>query len=181
MLRGSFLVLLFALTSTDEAKLTLTGELPRPVTMRLADLKAVGAVTVEWTEPRSRGGPRWDGHSHKVTGVPLDKVLEKAGFPRPAPWGKDVPVGERRSGRKAVIATALYGSGTFFTANELFPEVGGRTRAVIAWEIDGQPLGPEDGPLRLVVTTGDEQTRSLSSLRHLIKIEVAAVRTLRPR
>jgi DMSO/TMAO reductase YedYZ molybdopterin-dependent catalytic subunit len=162
MLRLTF-ALLVALAPAGEANLTVAGDLPNTGPMTLSDLKAAGAVTVEWTA---------HGHARKAAGVPLDKVLAKAGF-SPGPMGKDVPVRDKRSGwKKAVVATASDGFQAVFSCAELFPEMG-PTRAVIAWEIDGKPLSADEGPLRLVVTTDKEPARSL---RNLVKIEVVDLR-----
>jgi hypothetical protein len=163
MLRFTF-ALLLASASAGEANLTVAGDLPSAGTMTLPELKAAGSVTVEWSS---------HGHTRKATGVSLDKVLTKAGF-SPGPMGKDVAVREKRSGwKKAVVATASDGFQAVFSCAELFPEMG-PTRAVIAWEIDGKPLSADEGPLRLVVTTDKEPSRSL---HNLVKIEVVDLRS----
>jgi hypothetical protein len=113
------------------------------------------------------------GRTRRATGVPLDKLLGKAGF-NAGPMGKDVPAREKRSGwKKAVVATAADGFQAVFSCAELFPEMG-PTRALVAWEIDGKPLPAEEAPFRLVVTTDKEPSRSLYKL---VKIEVVDLRS----
>jgi DMSO/TMAO reductase YedYZ molybdopterin-dependent catalytic subunit len=48
----------------------------------------------------------------------------------------------------------------------------GPTRAFIAWEVDGAPLPAEEGPLRLIVTTDKEGSRSAYALRTLEVIDL---------
>src|SRR5262249_36962818 len=145
------------------ASLSVSGDLPSPGAPTRADLEALGTVTVEWTA---------HGHTRKAVGVPLDKVLAKAGFSA-GPMGKELAPGEKRSGwKKAVIASASDGFQAVFSAAELFPEMG-PTRAIVAWELDGKPLPGDEAPFRLVVTTDKEPSRSLYKL---VKIEVVDLR-----
>ena len=144
--------------------LSIAGDLSAPVRLTLADLKALGPATVEWTV---------HGRKRAALGVPLDKILTKAGFSA-GPMGKDVPVGEKRSGwKKAVVASAADGFQAVFSCAELFPDMG-PTRALVAWEIDGKSLLPEEAPFRLVVTTDKEPSRSLYKL---VRLEVVDLRS----
>ena len=77
-----------------EPSIAVTGDLPKPVTMTLAALEALGPVKATWSE---------HGATHEVYGVALDKVLAKAGFAK-GEMGKDVPVKEKRSGWKKCCA-----------------------------------------------------------------------------
>jgi hypothetical protein len=49
---------------------------------------------------------------------------------------------------------------------EVFESMGA-TRAMVVWKVDGKPLPEDRGPLRLVVLTDKEPSRSIYSLRKL--------------
>jgi DMSO/TMAO reductase YedYZ molybdopterin-dependent catalytic subunit len=88
--------------------------------------------------------------------------------------GKDVPVRDKRKGWKmAVRASAPDGFEAILSCAELF-ETMGPTRALIAWKIDGKPLPADRGPLRLVVLTDQEPSRSVHSVS---KLEVLDLRS----
>jgi DMSO/TMAO reductase YedYZ molybdopterin-dependent catalytic subunit len=123
----------------------------------LDQLKKLGTETADWSV---------HGQAHKVTGVPLEKVLQKAGF-EAGRMGKDVPPKEKRAGlKKIVIATASDGFEAIFSAGELLSEVG-NTRVLVVWEIDGKPLSEREAPLRIVVLTDKDPSRSLYKLQSL--------------
>lgn len=137
------------------ASLQLSGDLPRTGSLSLAELQKLGTVDTVWSK-------------HKVTGVPLDKVLAAFGF-TPGEMGKDVPKAEKRRGyRKVVVATAADGFQAVFSCAEVSSALG-PTQALVIWELDGQPLSADTGPLRLVVPTDRETSRSLWQL---VKLEV---------
>jgi DMSO/TMAO reductase YedYZ molybdopterin-dependent catalytic subunit len=48
----------------------------------------------------------------------------------------------------------------------------GGTTVLVAWEMDGKPLAPSVGPLRLVVPTDKKGTRALYQLVSLEVVEV---------
>ena len=90
------------------------------------------------------------GQTHQVTGVRVDKVLLHSGF-TPGQMGKDVPVKEKVKGyREVLVATARDGFQAVFSCAEVMEGMG-TTAAFIVWQVDGKPLGPEAGPLRIVV------------------------------
>ena len=83
-----------------------------------------------------------------------------------------MPKAEKRAGyRKVVVATARDGFQAVFSCAEI-AEGKGATRALVAWAIDGKPLPPEMGPLRLVVLTDGEPARSIYQLESLKVVEV---------
>jgi beta-aspartyl-peptidase (threonine type) len=142
--------------------LQLRGELPRPGALALGELQQVGAVQARFTE---------HGQAHEVRGVPLDKVLASRGF-APGKMGKSVAPAEKRPGYKlAAIAGAADGFQAVFTLAELSEAMGG-TRALVVWEMDGQPLAADRGPLRLVVTTDREPSRSVYQLESIEVVDV---------
>jgi hypothetical protein len=101
-----------------------------------------------------------------VVGVPLEKLLTRAGFEVGA-MGKDVPKHEKRKGwRMVVVASAADGFQAVLSCAEFFESMGA-TRAMVVWKIDGKPLPADRGPLRLVVLTDREPSRSIYGLRTL--------------
>jgi hypothetical protein len=91
--------------------------------------------------------------------------------------GKDVPKAEKRAGwKKVVVASAADGFQAVFSCAELAAEMG-PTRALVIWKLDGAPIAADEGPLRLVVLTDQEPSRSLWSLKRL---EVVDLRKIAP-
>ncbi len=158
--RGSALEL-----QANVAELQIRGDLPTTGTIRLAELQALGTVNATYTA---------HGKAHPVTGVPLHKVLGKFGM-SPGKMGKDILPTEKRSGYKlVVVATAADGFQAVFSAAE-FWEGMGKTQPLIAWAMDGKPLDAALGPLRLVVLTDGEPSRSL---HQLLRIDVVDMRKI---
>ena len=142
----------------------VSGALPRSASLGQPELNALGATTGTWT---------LHGTKHQVTGVRLDKVLTHLGF-TPGPMGKDVPVSVKRAGfRKVVVATARDGFQAVFTVAECFQGMG-PGEVLVVWAVDGKPLAPADGPLRLAVLTDAEPSRSLRQLKKLEIVDVVA-------
>jgi DMSO/TMAO reductase YedYZ molybdopterin-dependent catalytic subunit len=151
-----------ALEASPAASVRVDGALPRTGTLGQADLEKLGATTLSWTS---------HGQTHQVTGVRVDKVLVHFGF-TPGAMGKDVPVKEKVKGyRQVLVATARDGFQASFSCAEV-TEGMGTTVALIAWQLDGKALGPEAGPLRIVVTTDGEPARSIRQLERLHVIDV---------
>jgi DMSO/TMAO reductase YedYZ molybdopterin-dependent catalytic subunit len=146
------------------AGLEVAGALPQTGTITLADLKKLQPSKASWTN---------HGEAHEVTGVPLDRVLVKFGFD-PGSMGKDVPKREKRRGwHKVVVASARDGFSAVLSCAEVF-ETMGATRALVVWEMDGKPLPPDRGPLRLVVLTDKEPSRSVFSLARLNVVDLSS-------
>jgi hypothetical protein len=140
----------------------ISGALPQKGKISLEDLKRIGVTKTVW---KSRG------EEHEVTGVGLDKVLAKFGF-EPGAMGKDVPKQEKRRGwRKVVLATARDGYAAVLSCAEVSEEMGA-TRALVVWEVDGKPLPADRGPLRLVVLTDKEPSRSIYGLAKLEVVDL---------
>ncbi len=151
-----------AVASAPGAALELRGELPQPGALALADLERIGGVEAKWSE---------HGEAHRVRGVPLDKLLVARGF-TPGPMGKGLAPAEKRAGWKlAAVATGLDGFQAVFSLAEL-SEGMGPTRALVAWELDGKPLPADRGPLRLVVLTDQEPSRSVYRLARIELIDL---------
>jgi hypothetical protein len=159
-------LLLWALLTGSPAALSVSGELPRTGSMSLADVKALGAQKATWTA---------HGQAHQVEGVPLDALLNHFGFD-PGPMGPDVPKALKRAGwKRVVIASADDGYQAVFSCAEVMPSMG-PTRALVVWSVDGKDLPPENGPLRLVVLTDQEPSRSIYALRSLAVVDARKAR-----
>jgi len=151
------------LVAGPAAVLKVTGDLPSSGSLSAADLAAMAPVSVEW---KDRTGSR------HLRAVPLDRVLARFGF-TPGPMGKDVPIADKRAGwKKVVVAVAADGFEAVFSCAEL-QEGMGPTRAYVAFEADGKPLSAGDGPLKLLVPTDKEPSRSV---RQLVRLEVVDLR-----
>ncbi len=139
------------------------GALPKTATLGQAELEKLGSTTVAWTS---------HGQTHQVTGVRVDKVLLHFGF-TPGQMGKDVPVKQKVKGfREVLVATARDGFQAVFSCAEVMEGMGA-TAAFIVWQVDGKPLSPEAGPLRIVVTTDGEPARSIRQLDTLRVLDVS--------
>ncbi len=148
-----------SLASADPtpAQITLTGDVPKPAVFSIEQLEALGPVKASWKDHDA---------VHEVEGLPLDKLLAQAGF-TPGRMGKDVPKREKRAGwKKALRATAVDGYQALFSCAELWDGMG-PTRALLIWSMDGKPLPAGAGPLRIVVLTDKEPSRSVYQVTKL--------------
>ncbi|MGO8970754.1 MAG: hypothetical protein ACLQDQ_14440 [Myxococcaceae bacterium] len=146
-----------ALEAAPKPSVRVDGSLPQSGTLGQSELEKLGASTMTWTS---------HGETHQVKGVRVDKVLTHFGF-TPGPMGKDVPVAQKVKGfRQVLVATARDGFQAVFSCAEV-TEGMGPTVALVVWEVDGKVLGPDVGPLRMVVVTDALPARSLRQLETL--------------
>ena len=140
-----------ALAQAPAATLAVTGDVPMPLTLTLANLAAMPRQTVRIPNP--------DGSMAVYEGVALIDVLKKAGVP----FG-----GELRGKALAsyVLAKASDGYQVVFTPGEIDPSFGSQTM-LIADHRDGAPLSGNLGSLRLVVANDKEGARSVRMLEAL--------------
>ena len=146
----------------DLPALEIAGAISRPGKLTIAELQAFGSATGTWKQ---------HGRTHQVTGVPIQKVLAARGF-SPGPEGKNVPLVEKRAGwRKVLVAVVADGDEVAFSCAELSDEIGA-TKVLVVWSVNGKPLGPETGPLRLVSLSDHEPSRSVFKLERLVVVDV---------
>lgn len=151
--------------SAGPTQAALAGDIPTPGPITREELLALGPLEASWSA---------HGQTHRVRGVRVDKLLAARGF-TPGKMGKDVPKAEKRAGwRKVLLVTAADGYQALLSCAEMFEEMG-PTQALLVWEVDGQPLSSEQGPLRLVVTTDREPSRSIFAVRKLELIDLPAL------
>ncbi len=149
------------------AAVEVAGDIAKPGRLTVKDLEPLGAVTAAWEV---------HGQTHTVVGVPLEKVLRRAGW-EPGMMGKSLPPAEKRAGyKRVVLATARDGFQAVFSAAEL-TEGMGKTVALLVFKIDGKPLREDQGPLRVVVLSDGEPSRSLFQLQRLDIVDMRHVRT----
>ncbi|MGV3625353.1 MAG: FmdE family protein [Archangium sp.] len=138
--------------------LRLEGALIKPATLTVESLKALGSVSVDWSDKSG---------AHTFTGVRLDKVLTANGFAEGHGGGS--PKQKHEGLRSVLVATSADGFVSVFSVGELLEGMGPST-AFLAWEMDGKPLPREHGTFRLVVPSDKRGSRSsyqLTSLRVL--------------
>lgn len=154
-----------AKTGTAGSSVEVRGDLPKPGDLRLEDLEPLGATTATWT---------LHGQVHTVVGVSLDKVLRRFGW-EPGVMSKSMPPAEKRAGyKRVVVATASDGFQAVFSTAEI-AEGMGKTQALLVWMVDGKPLPAEQGPLRLVVLSDAEPSRSLYRLSRLDVLDMRRI------
>jgi DMSO/TMAO reductase YedYZ molybdopterin-dependent catalytic subunit len=136
--------------------LRVAGDVARPLELSAADLKGMDRASVETED---------DEGAKKYEGVWLRDVLAKAGAPQ----------GESLRGKALasyLVAIAKDGYQVVFSLGELDPAFRDNP-VLLAYEVNGQPLFPYQGPLRLVIP-GDK--RGARSIRMLERIEVVQLR-----
>jgi hypothetical protein len=143
--------------------LAVAGDLPRTGILTVADLARLAPESIDLKGPAGK---------QQARGVRLDKILVHFGFSA-GDMGKRESLRDKRAGWKKVVrATAADGFEAAFSCAELSDQMG-PTRAYVIFEVDGKPLPPEVGPLRLTVPTDKEPSRSL---RQLARVEVIDLR-----
>jgi DMSO/TMAO reductase YedYZ molybdopterin-dependent catalytic subunit len=141
-----------AAQTTGDLKLAVTGDVATPLTLSASDLAAMPREHVDVNDPH--------GGKASYDGVALQTILVKAGVPFGHMRGKSLT--------GYVLAEAKDGYEILFSLGELDPDFG-NTRVIVADVQDGKPLGPNKGPVRLVVPADKEGARSV---RMLEKLEV---------
>lgn len=143
----------------------MRGDVASPGSLTLRELAALPTVQVDWT---------MHGKTRKVLGVPLAKALERFGV-GPGPMSKEMAPKDKRPGyKKVLVASAPDGFQAVLSVAEI-SEGMGKTQALLVFQIDGQPLGAEEKPLRLVITTDGEPSRSLYRLQRIDVIDLRKV------
>ena len=136
-----------------EATLVVGGDVPTPLTLAPAALKAMPRTTVTVKEE--------GGREVQYEGVLVGELLKRAG----APVGRDL------SGKAVatyVRASAKDGYQVVFSLAELDPGFTSND-IIVADTVDGKPLFDYQGPLRIVAP---HDKRGARSIRMLQKIEV---------
>ena len=133
------------------AVLTVSGDVPMPLKLTLADLAAMPRQTVKIPNP--------NGGDFTYEGVSLFDVLKRAGAPT---RGRAA----RQCAGQLYPGQASDGYQVVFTLGEIDPSFG-KTTILLADHRDGAPLTGNQGALRLVVPNDHEGARSVRMLETL--------------
>lgn len=136
---------------TGRSALLVAGAVGQDLNLSLADLKALPRKSVS-----TKGH---DDVIHQYDGVPIGALLAKAGVPQgSALRGKSMGL--------AVVAEGSDGYRAIFSLAELDEDFAGEA-VLIVDSTDGQELGPDQGPLRLVVPGDKRQGRWVRMLKSI--------------
>ena len=128
----------------------VTGDVPKPLTLKAEDLAAM---------PREKASvPEQDGTQVEYEGVPLREVLKLAGLPLGKLRGKSLST--------YILAKAHDGYQVVFTLGEIDAEFGNE-QILVADKRDGKSLFGYQGPFRLTVPKDKAGARSVRMLETL--------------
>ena len=135
--------------TTTAPALLIKGAVKQELHLTLADLKAMPRTKVT-----AKGH---DATTHEYEGVTLTTLLAKAGAPQAGDLrGKNMSL--------CVIAEASDGYRAAFSLAELDPDFAAES-VLVADTADGKGLGPDQGPLRLIVPADKRQGRWVRLLK----------------
>ena len=138
------------------ATLSVGGDVPHPLSLTPADIKAMPRTTVTVTE---------EGREVNYEGVLVGEILKRA----------EAPVGRDLTGQAVatyVLAKAKDGYQVVFSLPELDPAFTSND-IIVADTIDGKPLFDYQGPLRIVAP---HDKRGARSIRMVQSIDVVRLR-----
>jgi DMSO/TMAO reductase YedYZ molybdopterin-dependent catalytic subunit len=137
--------------------LLVTGAVAQDLRLSLDDLKKMPRKSVSTRDHA--------GEMHQYDGVPIGAVLAKAGVPQgPALRGKSMAL--------TVVAEGTDGYRAIFSLAELDDDFAAES-VLIVDSTDGQPLGPDQGPLRLVVPGDKRPARWVRMLKSITIVNLA--------
>jgi DMSO/TMAO reductase YedYZ molybdopterin-dependent catalytic subunit len=135
--------------TTTAPALLIKGAVKQELHLTLADLKSMPR-----TKMTAKGH---DATTHEYEGVTLTSLLAKAGAPQAGDLrGKNMSL--------CVVAEGSDGYRAAFSLAELDPDFAAES-VLVADTSDGKALGPDQGPLRLVVATDKRQGRWVRLLK----------------
>jgi len=140
------------------AELRIGGDVSKPLVVALEDLKKMPRTTLSVTNPHEK-------RTEKYEGVLLAELLQRAG----------VPHGEQLRGAAlttVVVAEAEDGYRVAFSLAELDSGIV-ESEVIVADTMDGAPLGPNQGPLRLVVPHDKRPARWVRMLRSITVVRAS--------
>lgn len=148
---------LLAQDSASSGALTIGGNVTTPLALSLSDLKNMpNRQTLKLVNPHSK-------KTEVYQGVPLEDLLLKAGVPHgEALRGKVMAtyvLAEAADNYRVVFSLAELDSG--FTDSDV----------IVADTLDGAPLGPNEGPLKLVAPHDKRPARWIRMVKSLTVLE----------
>ncbi len=138
--------------AASAAELKVSGAVSTPLTLTVADLKAMPRKTLTVVNPH-------DKKTEKYNGVALEEILRRAGAPQ----------GEALRGPAMVmyvLAEAADGYRVVFSLAELDSGIAG-SEVIVADTMDGAPLGDKLGSFRLVAPHEKRPARWVRMLRSI--------------
>jgi DMSO/TMAO reductase YedYZ molybdopterin-dependent catalytic subunit len=152
---GAMAAMTTAAPAADTAALVVKGTVKQELQLTAADLKAM---------PRAKATAKdHDGAAHEYEGVALQAVLAKAGVPQGGDLrGKNMTL--------CVVAEAGDGYHAAFSLAEMDGDFAGE-QVVVVDTVDGKSLGPDAGPLRLVVPGDKRQARWVKMLKGITVVK----------
>lgn len=139
------------------ASVKIGGEVTTPMTINDDDLHKFIQTTVTRKDH--------DGKDHTYTGVILADILKKAG----ATVGPDL---KGKNLTKYILVTASDNYQVVFAIAELDKDFTDRT-IILADQVDGKPLPPDEGPFRIIV---QDEKKPARCTRQVMDIKVVAAK-----
>jgi DMSO/TMAO reductase YedYZ molybdopterin-dependent catalytic subunit len=143
----------------NAAELKVSGAVSTPLTLTVADLKAMPRKTLTVVNPHEK-------KTEKYEGVALEEILRKAG----------VPQGDALRGPAMatyVLAEAADGYRVVFSLAELDAGIAD-SEVIVADTMDGAPLDDKLGPFRLVAPHEKRPARWVRMLRSITVVRTTA-------
>jgi DMSO/TMAO reductase YedYZ molybdopterin-dependent catalytic subunit len=140
----------------SQAALRVAGNVRTPFALSLTDLKNMPRQTLKVVNPHSK-------KTEVYQGVALEDLLRKAG----------VPQGQQLRGKAMatyVLATASDGYRVVFSLAELDSSFMD-SDVIVADTLNGAPLGPNEGPLKLVAPHDKRPARWIRMVKSLTVLE----------
>jgi DMSO/TMAO reductase YedYZ molybdopterin-dependent catalytic subunit len=134
----------------SKVALKVTGDVGKPVSFTMDQLQKLKPAKAQLKEH--------DGTTSTYEGVSVSDVLSAASVSASEHPGKAVAI--------YVSAVASDEYQVVFGLGELTPDISGRN-IVLAWKANGKPLGPNIGPLRIVVEGDKVQARCIRMVTEL--------------
>jgi len=147
-----------ATTAPTSNTILITGAVSQDLKLTIDDLKKLPRKSVS-----TKGH---DDQMHQYDGVPIGAILAKVG----------VPQGSALRGKSMALTIVAEGSDGYravFSLAELDEDFAGEA-VLIVDSVDGQPLGADQGPLRLVVPGDKRQGRWVRMLKSITVVNLSA-------
>jgi len=143
----------------NAAELKVGGAVSTPLTLTVADLKAMPRKTLTIVNPHDR-------KTEKYEGVAVEEILRKAGVPQGealrGPAMTTYVLAEAADGYRAVLSLAELDAGIV------------ESEVIVADTMDGAPLGDKLGPFRLVAPHEKRPARWVRMLKSLTVVHATA-------
>jgi DMSO/TMAO reductase YedYZ molybdopterin-dependent catalytic subunit len=151
-------------TENDAAavELRVTGSVSAPLALSMANLKKMPRKTLKVVNPHEKNAEVYEG-------VPIQELLRRAG----------VPQGDGLRGAAMasyVLAEAADGYRVVFSLAELDSDLVD-AEVIVADTLDGAPLGPKQGPFKIVAPHEKRPSRWVRMLRSLTVVRVRTEHT----